>query len=53
MCFNEKLFANDFSGISIAAVYRSVQDTLQRNLNLLIPRKGIARPQSQFPFMCL
>jgi hypothetical protein len=26
-----------------------VEPTLQRNLTLSIPRKGIARPQSQFP----
>jgi hypothetical protein len=26
---------------------------LQRNLNLCIPRKGIARPQSQFPHSCV
>jgi hypothetical protein len=24
--------------------------TLQRNLDLCVPRKGIARPQSQFPY---
>ncbi len=27
--------------------------TLQRNLNLCFPRKGIARPQSQFPHSCV
>jgi hypothetical protein len=27
--------------------------TLKRNLNLCVPRKGIARPQSQFPHSCV
>ncbi len=27
--------------------------TLQRNLDLCIPRKGIARPQSQYPYPCV
>ncbi len=27
--------------------------TLQRNFELCIPRKGIARPQSQFPHSCV
>jgi hypothetical protein len=27
--------------------------TLQRNLNLCVPRKGILRPQSQFPHSCV
>jgi hypothetical protein len=29
------------------------QTTLQRNLDLCIPRKGIARPPSHFPHSCL
>jgi hypothetical protein len=28
-------------------------DALQRNLNLCIPRKGIAQPQSRFPHSCV
>jgi hypothetical protein len=30
-----------------------LKHTLQRNLDLCIPRKGIARPQSQFPHSCV
>ncbi len=33
----------------LSVIYYVISDTLQRNLNLYIPRKGIARPQSQFP----
>ncbi len=33
--------------------YKYSWETLQRNLNLCFPRKGIARPQSQFPHSCV
>ncbi len=36
-----------------AAMLRAItSSTLQRNFDLCIPRKEIARPQSQFPHLC-
>jgi hypothetical protein len=34
-------------------MFNKQQPTLQRNLDLCISRKGIARPQSQFPHSCV
>jgi hypothetical protein len=54
------IFINVISGLSTLRMYKSLVNTAllvpaaqQRNFNLYIPRKGIARPQSQFPHCCV
>jgi hypothetical protein len=40
------------SSCLVSRIFFTRNSTLQRNLDLCIPRKGIAWPQSQFPHSC-
>ncbi len=61
LCFNHDYLINHFSELFVilmqninldAKIYES-HHTLQRKSHLCIPRKGIARPQFQFPHSCV
>jgi hypothetical protein len=45
--------AGRYDNSIIKTDFYQVRHTLQRNLDLCIPRQGIARPQSQFPRTCV
>ncbi len=46
-------FCNVLLLFTFLFLIRRLLNTLNRNFDLCIPRKGIARPQSQFPHSCV